>query len=291
MKKRIITMVSILSLVIFMFSSVTVFGEGESETNNIPQLTVKLNPDKTSSVEFVINVGGEDIDQYIDYYSQVFGEEGYDVRKGEDSASMILSKTFTPEDGYLVDLSMYGMGTVNFVEFNDIFCNRYGMKSTVFNSEKEQAGRDYLTLTIETPVKAAYSNATIQEGNGRINTWKISSGSKNEINLTFKKYNVIAIAIAVFVIILLLLLLIFAGISIMNKQKKQDIVLDEAGILTASDGSFYIEGEQEVFEDNEEPLNEAEPIEFDADHSYDEEKSDIDFDMNLSQSDEQEENE
>jgi len=249
MKKRITAMILVLLFAVLMFSAATVFCEEGAEVEDIPQLTMKLNPEGTSSMSMVIQMEQEDIDSYIDYYKDALTPEGYEVSKSEDSLAMIISKSFEPEDGYLVDFSMFGMGTVKFVEFNDVFCNRYGIKSEAFNAEKDQTGRDYFTLTIETPVKASYSNAAIQEGSGKINTWKISSGSKNEINLTFKKYNTVAIVVTIAVIILFLLLL-FAVVR--NNKKKKEGALEVSDVLTASEDTLYIEGEQEGLEDSNE---------------------------------------
>lgn len=255
MIKRIMAIVAVLSMLILMLSSMTAFCEEGEEF--VPKLTFKLNADGTTYMTFVQAIDEESADEEISGAKQSLGARGFDVEKGENPTSIVITKTYTVEEGYIIDFSLFGSGESGFVNFDDLFVNRYGIKNNFFNSENSPEGQTYFSVTIETPVRATYSNATTRDNTGKINTWQIVSASKNEINLTFKRYNVIPLISTIFGLAILLVL-IYLVISSNRKNKANQ--LESSAIVIDSDETLNIEGEQDV-EDMENPVEE---IEFDA---------------------------
>lgn len=265
MSKRVLAVAALLSVIIFAFGGFTVYCEVE---NAVPQLNIKLNEDGSTYVEFIQQIEEEGADATIEQITQFYGEQGYNVQKTENPVSVVLSKTHPVEDGYFLDLSLpYRLGKINFVLFKDFFVDRYGINNTSFDTENQPEGQSFLSLTIETPVRPTYSNAALRDESGKINTWNIVSASKNEINLTFKKYNIIPIITTVFGVAVLAVLIFL----IVTTGKKNKAVLPE-GSEALLEGDENAEGEEQEYTEIENPVDE---IEFDAEEVDSAEEVDV----------------
>lgn len=237
MIKRFFAVTAIVSMMVLMLGSITAFCEEET----VPKINMKLNTDGSSSMTFNVLIEDEEPESFVEYYSQALNPDGYDVSLSEDRTSMIVSRTFPAEDGYLVDLSLYNVGKLEFVVFRDFFTTRYGIKNSTFNAENEQPGNTYLILSVETPVGAANTNAVIRDNNGKVSTWKIISGSKNEIYLTFKTYNVVPVISTIFGLAIILLL---AYLIVTNKRRNENSSLASPAVVFDEIENFNLENVQ-----------------------------------------------
>ncbi|MDR0405448.1 MAG: hypothetical protein LBH54_01500 [Clostridiales bacterium] len=285
MVKRLMAAVAAVAILVLTFGSAAVFGEGE--TPAVPSLTFTLNADGTTSVKFIQEIEGENADETITRIEENFTQDGYTVTRQENPTAVAISKTYPADKGYFLDLTLpYGLGESSFVQFTDFFSNRYGIKSTAFNTEQNQEGRTYLTLTIETPVKPAFSNAATRDATGKINTWEIISASTNEINLTFKKYNIIPLLSTIFIAVLVLAL-ICVGLTAKkrNAASREDGTAVDSGAIgvTGAEDADGLENpienmEFDVVRDAEEPNAEQEA---DGDASETEPEIDGEIDAEL----------
>ena len=218
----------------------------------MPVLEIILGSDGTSKVIFSQEMAAEELEQTMQYVEQSFGSQGYEVDSIENPSSLVISKTYEKEEGYVLDFNLpFSIGRYDFVEFKEFFSSRYGVKNTAFDLEEQPEGQEYLKIIIHTPVKPSLSTADVVSNGGKTNEWVVKSGSKNIIQINFKKINAIPTLSAVFAVIILLVL-VYAAV----KNRKQDGVEEFAEVnafeveesLNAFDESFAAEAEEAVEE-------------------------------------------
>lgn len=241
MIKKFFALITAVSLMFILITSIPVFSQPEDSSMPVPEINMVLNSDKSSTMTFTVLIEDEDPASFIDYYAQGLNPDGYEVKLSEDETSMVISKTFPVEDGYLIDLTLYGIGKLEFVAFREFLTTRYGIKNSTFNSEKEQPGDPFLILNIKTPVGASNTNATLVQNGRRNNTWHIVPGSKNEINLTFKTYNVIQLITTIFVLAILILL---AYVILTNKKRNANTNLSSPALILDEIENLNLENKQ-----------------------------------------------
>lgn len=213
MIKRIVATLCFLLIVMLCAGSIVAYCD---ETP--PQIDIKLNPNGSTSMVFNLTLQGGNVSQLAEIYKATFEENGYTVEIDESRNSMQISQDFPQEKGYFLDLSFFGVRNIEFVEFKDLFSTKYGVKTKLFNMEDQEPGTVNYKISIEPPVKAKLSNATVRED--KKHTWEITTGEKNEIVLSFKNINIIPLISTLFAFVILLILIIFA---FANTKKKQDV--------------------------------------------------------------------
>ncbi|NLB81450.1 MAG: hypothetical protein GX800_07565 [Clostridiaceae bacterium] len=248
MIKKIASFFCIMSVLVVVLGGTFVYAEELP-----PLINTTLNPDGSTAMEISLTIQGEDPAQMAEMYRQSFEQGGYTVDYNAVQNVITISQQFPVEDGYFLDLSAFGVGRVDFVEFKDLFSTKYGVKTSALNSEKDQEqGNIYFKVGINTPDKPSFSNATIKDGNYHL--WEISSGNKNQINLVFKKINIIPLMSTIFVVLILVVLLYFVVDSRRRRDRQLsgqqlDIGIDDAEIIQEDESNetdaFETEQEEE----------------------------------------------
>lgn len=214
----------------------------------VPTLNITLNSDGTTDTVFNQPMNPEELEQTLPFVEQNLSSMGYTVAKGDNPSSLSISKQYPAEDGYVLDFNLpYNVGLYEFVEFKEFFSSRYGIKNSSFNLENQPEGQDFLTITINTPVRPTHSNAQTISNNDKTHIWTISSGQKNSIELNFKKLNVVPVITAIFIAAVLLMLL-FA----LAKSRKGSGDTFPSNIDTSAEKTALSEEEMEYFEESDE---------------------------------------
>ncbi len=254
LKKLLASSLAMILLVMSLLTGIIVFSE-QTDDSNTPIIDLTLNADGTSSFVLTQKFPEGNAAEMLEYYGQGLETLEYTVEASESGSEMFIKKTTSAEEGYVFDLSMYGVSKIEFVSFDELFSTKYGIRTSVFDMEKAEAtGEKYFVVNITTPVGPSYTNAAVKSG--KTSSWDIMAGNKNVIDIRFTQYKIVPIIIAV------LLIAIIAVFLLLTFGKKKSGAAETEGEAIA-DG--YIEESEDVPADE----NPVDDIEVDAEDASD----------------------